>query len=251
MNPFSLTDKIILITGASSGIGRECAMLCSGMGASLVITGRDKKRLNDTFVKMGSSVSHLAISADITDGHQTEALIRSSVERFGRLDGIIHCAGISTTLPLNMVKEKKMDEFFHTNVMGAINLTRLAVRHIPTNGGSIVFITSVMAVTGEAGKSLYSMTKGAMLAASRSLAIELAPRKIRVNCVSPGVVITPMSQKSVYSQSDEALEKIRALHPLGLGSPEDVAGAAVYLLSDAGRWVTGSNIIVDGGYTAR
>ena len=138
--------------------------------------------------------------------------------------------------------------------MGAANnlawvLTKPA--HMAEEGGSLVFITSVMATVGESGKSLYALTKGAVLAAAKSLAIELAPKNIRVNCVSPGVVVSPMSQKSFYSQGEETLNHIKSLHPLGLGTPEDVAAACVYLLSDAARWVTGSNLVVDGGYSAR
>ena len=108
-----------------------------------------------------------------------------------------------------------------------------------------------MGSVGEVGKTLYSMTKGALLSASRSLALELAPKKIRVNCISPGVVDTPMSQSAVYSQSEESLNRIRSLHPLGLGRVEDVAHACVFLLSDEARWITGTNLFVDGGYTAR
>ena len=111
--------------------------------------------------------------------------------------------------------------------------------------------TSVMGIVGEVAKSLYSMTKGALIAGSRSLAIELADRKIRVNCISPGVVVTPMTQKAVYSRDDESMKKVTELHPLGLGTPEDVANACIYLLSDASRWISGTNLIADGGYTAR
>jgi len=251
MNPFSLSGKIVLITGASSGIGRECAILCSRMGAKVIVTGRDATKLNDTVNHLEVKSDHLGIISNLTDVIQTESLISEAIKKFGRIDGLVHSAGISTTLPLNMMKDKKLDEFFHSNVSSAINLTRLLVKHMPADGGSIVYLTSVMAVTGESGKSLYSMTKGALLAAARSLAIELAPKKIRINCISPGVVVTPMSQKSIYSQSEEGIEKIKLLHPLGLGTPEDIAAACVYLLSGAARWVTGLNLIIDGGYTAR
>jgi NAD(P)-dependent dehydrogenase (short-subunit alcohol dehydrogenase family) len=139
------------------------------------------------------------------------------------------------------------------NVYGAMNVTRLLTRrqNISPQGGSIIFISSIMGVAGENGKSLYSMTKGALIAGTRSLAIELAPRKIRVNCISPGVVETPMSNSAIYSQHAESLDKIRNLHPLGLGSPTDVANACTFLLSDASKWITGINLIIDGGYTAR
>ena len=129
---------------------------------------------------------------------------------------------------------EKMEEFFRTNVSGALNLTKHAVKlaHFSEEGGSVIFISSVMGVAGENGKTLYSMTKGALIAAARSMAIELAPRKIRVNTVSPGVVESPMSKNAVYSKDEESLDRIKGLHPLGLGSPEDVANACLFLLSD-------------------
>jgi len=146
-----------------------------------------------------------------------------------------------------------MEEFFRTNVIGAINLTKHAVKsaHFSETGGSVVFISSVMGVAGENGKTLYSMTKGALIAAVRSMAVELAPRKVRVNTVSPGVVESPMSRSAVYSKDEESLNRIRSLHPLGLGKPEDVANACLFLLSDEARWITGTNLVVDGGYLAR
>ena len=253
MNPFSLQGKLILITGASSGIGQQCAITCSQMGATIVGFGRDSDRLEETRRQMINPENHNFTSVDITDHEVVEQAISHAVSLAGKFHGVIHSAGISETLPLRMIKMKKLDEIFQINVAGSINLARLLTRpaNLSDSGGSFVFITSVMATVGESGKSLYALTKGAVLAAAKSLAIELAPRKIRVNCVSPGVVVTPMSKKSFYSQNAEALDYVTKLHPLGLGEPTDVAGACVFLLSDAARWVTGSNIMVDGGYSAR
>ena len=123
--------------------------------------------------------------------------------------------------------------------------------HFSEDGGSIVFISSVMGVVGENGKTLYSMTKGALISAVKSMSVELAPRKIRVNAISPGMVETPMSKNAIYSRNEESLDKLRKMHPLGFGKPEDVANASVFLLSDASRWITGTNLIVDGGYLAK
>lgn len=250
---FSLSKKTILITGASSGIGRKCAVLCSQMGARVMAFGRDEARLDDTLAQMDHPEIHYSASVDMVDGQKLEAAIKVAVARTGKIHGMINCAGISTTLPLRMSSPAKMDEFYKTNVSAAVNLARLVAKpaHISQDGGSLIFITSVMATVGESGKSIYAMTKGALLAASKSLAIELAQKNIRVNCVSPGVVETPMSASSPYSKSPETLDRIRSLHPLGLGKPEDVAAACVFLLSDASRWVTGINLMVDGGYTAR
>jgi len=252
-NPFSLEGKTILITGASSGIGRQCSISCSEMGANVILCGRNEDRLNETNKMMFQPDKHVIWATDLTDYEKIETEFKKIVELCGKIYGVVHSAGISTTLPVRMVTPKKMEEFFQTNVYGAINLTRLMTKkaNFSECGGSIIFISSVMGIVGEVAKSLYCMTKGALISGSRSLALELADRKIRVNCISPGVVITPMAQKAVYNRDEESLNKITCLHPLGLGSPEDVANACIFLLSEASKWITGTNIVVDGGYTAR
>ena len=251
--PFSLADKVILVSGASSGIGRQCAISCSEMGARVIILGRDLERLDETLAATKEPTRHLSYSIDLLDHDKVEVVIKDAVARVGKMHGLINCAGVSTTLPLKMLNSKKMDLFFQTNVYSAINLTRVVSKqsNIADGGASIIFISSVMGVVGEVGKSLYGMTKGALLAASKSLALELAPKKIRVNCISPGVVVTPMSKNAVYSKDEESLARIKSYHPLGLGKAEDVASTCLFLLSDEARWITGTNICVDGGYTAR
>jgi len=252
-NQFTLYDKNIVVSGASSGIGRQCAVSCSEMGARVIILGRNEERLKETLKLMNEPSLHLMYSIDLVEYKKVEEVINSAIVKVGRIHGLINCAGISTTLPAKYVTPEKMDEFFHTNVHSAVNLTRIVIRqpNISKEGGSIIFISSVMGSVGENGKSLYSFTKGALIAGSKSLAIELAPRNIRVNCISPGVVDSPMSKSSAYSRNEESLSKIKAFHPLGLGQPVDIANACIFLLSDASRWVTGTNLIVDGGYTAR
>jgi NAD(P)-dependent dehydrogenase (short-subunit alcohol dehydrogenase family) len=256
MSKFDFTpgnfNKNIIVTGASSGIGSQCAISCSTMGARIVLMGRDKVRLKKTLSQMTGD-GHFIFSVDLLDYTEVERAVGQIIEKDVKIDGLINCAGISTTLSFSLSKPDKMEQFFRTNVIGAMNLTRLIVKKgsFSDKGGSIIFISSVMGSAGEVGKSLYSMTKGAIDAGVRSLAIELAPKKIRVNSISPGVVITPMSQNAVYNRDEESLNKVKALHPLGLGQPDDVANACIYLLSDASRWVTGTNLIVDGGYLAR
>lgn len=253
INPFSLENKTIIVTGASSGLGQQCAISCSYMGARLILLGRDLERLASTLEKMDTSSQHLVFSVDLTNYEKVKEVIQLIVAKTGKINGLVNCAGISTTLPFNMGNPEKMDEFFHVNVHSAMNITRIVTRqfNIYDDGASIVFISSVMGMVGENGKSLYSMTKGALLSGARSLAIELAPRKIRVNCISPGVVDSPMSKNAIYSRNQDSLNRISDLHPLGLGNPEDVAYSCIYLLSDASRWVTGTNLTIDGGYTAR
>lgn len=253
-NPFDLKNKKILITGASSGIGREAAIVFSKLGAKIILLARDQKRLEETKDCLINSEDHLIISVDISDYDQMESKIQEIKKEVNKIDGIVHAAGISSTIPLRSINEKKLRDHFEINVNASIILTKylLSRRHaLVREGASIVFISSVMGSVGEVGKTAYAMTKGALIAGVKSLAIELALKSIRVNAVSPGVVITPLSSVSFYSQNKERLDKIRAIHPLGLGKPEDVANACAYLISDASKWVTGTNIIVDGGYTAR
>jgi NAD(P)-dependent dehydrogenase (short-subunit alcohol dehydrogenase family) len=251
--PFSLEGKNIIVTGASSGIGRQCSITCSRMGARVALLGRDLTRLEETLDMMDQYSSHTIFSVDLLDYEKIAETIDKIVQKHGRIDGLINGAGISTTLPLNSLTPRKMEEFFRTNVTGAVNLTQHAVKqtHFSKEGGSVIFISSVMGVAGENGKTLYSMTKGALISATRSMAIELASRRIRVNAVSPGVVESPMSKNAVYSRNEESLNRIKTMHPLGLGKPEDVANACLFLLSDEARWITGTNLIVDGGYLAR
>lgn len=252
-NVFQLNNKTVLVTGASSGIGRACAVECSKAGANIIAVARNEERLEETMEQLSGPDGHQSAIVELTDYPEVDRFMESLKNDGKKVDGLINCAGISTTLPLRLLTPEKLQPYFETNVASAVYLTKWAVRNAlaPDSGSSILFISSVMGSVGEAGKVIYSLTKGAVLAASRSLAIELASKNIRVNCISPGVVETPMSDSAVYSRDEEAREKISRLHPLGLGVPEDVAYAAVYLLSDASRWVTGSNLFVDGGYTAR
>lgn len=250
---FSLSQKRIVVTGASSGIGRACALACSAMGAELILVGRNRDELQKTQDQTAHPAACRILAVDLTQFDAVTSAFSALLKETGPVDGLIHAAGISTTLPFRNVNPEKLQHFFTVNTAAALHLTQLLLKpgHFNSGGGSVVYLTSVMSQVGESAKLLYSMSKGALLAASRSLAVELAPKKIRVNCVAPGVVDTPMSQQAYYSQNPELKARITALHPLGLGSPEDVAGACVYLLSDAARWITGTQLMVDGGYTAR
>ena len=253
MNPFSLKDKKIIITGASSGLGRACAILFSQLGAIIVLMGRDENRLIETRKNMLNPENHLIISLDLTNIDAIEAHIKEAYSKLGTFDGLVHCAGISATLPLRLINEDKLNTFFQTNVYSAIYLCKILSKpkYMNEKGGSFVLISSIMGHVGEVGKTIYSLTKGALLAGTKSMALELAQKKIRVNCVSPGVIITPMTSAQPYNESEESLNLIKSYHPLGLGEPNDVANACAYLISDASKWVTGTNLMVDGGYTAK
>jgi len=250
-NPFSLSGKNILITGASSGIGRQCAITVNALGAFVILIGRSKERLKETSNALNNG-EFLTLATDITAYDKTVDGLEKLVGNL-KVDGLIHAAGISTTLPLRNSTPEKLQAFFETNVFAAINITKLLTKKkfANPNGMSIVFLASVMGIVGESGKTIYSLTKGALVAGTKSLALELANKKIRVNCVSPGVVETPMSSNAVYAQNPLAYDKIKSKHPLGLGKAEDIANTCAFLLSDGASWITGTNIIVDGGYTAR
>jgi len=253
MNKFGLQNKTIIVTGASSGIGRESALLGSEMGANVILFGRNEERLEVTLSSLNTDVLSKYFAFDLTDFSGAEKIISELPGEFLPVSGLVNCAGISTTLPVKLVTPQKINDFFNINVTASFNLARLVSKKgiISENGGSIIFISSVMGIVGEIGKTIYGLSKGALISGAKSLALEFAMKNIRVNCVSPGVVDTPMSQKSVYSRNEDSLDKIRNLHPLGLGTPLDVANLVVFLLSDASRWITGTNIIIDGGYTVR
>ncbi|NOR28401.1 MAG: SDR family oxidoreductase [Lutibacter sp.] len=253
-NPFSLLGKRILITGASSGIGREVAIVLSKLGATTILFGRDRERLQITKNMLQNATEHLIYSVDLLDSEKVMFVIHDMKERGFNIDGVINCAGISSTIVLRSITEEKLQNHFNINVNSGVLLIKnllLKKYSLLNEGGSIVFMSSVMGLVGEVGKTTYAMTKGALIAGVKSLAIELALKKIRVNTISPGVVKTPMSSASFYSKNEESLKKIELLHPLGIGNVEDIANACVYLISDASKWVTGSNLIVDGGYSAR
>lgn len=249
-NPFSLNGKKILVTGASSGIGQQCAISCSHMGAIVVLVARNEERLRNTILQMHGN-NHYYFVCDLTIQSEVDKLVQNVKNNLGPIDGIINCAGISTTIPLKLMDANKVYEFFKTNVFSGIELTRqfCKIGYLNKEGASIIFLSSVMGCVGENGKSLYSMTKGALISAVRSLACEYAKRNIRFNAISPGAIITPINKDLPHIKNEELRKKLEEKHLLGLGKTSDVANAAIYLLSDASRWVTGQNFIIDGGYT--
>lgn len=251
-NPFSLNGKTILVTGASSGIGRQCAIDCSKMGAKVVLVARNEERLNETRAQMEGE-GHLVIAQDLTNFEAIPETVKQIVEKVGPLDGALHCAGISNTESLKLYGVKRLEEFFRANVFGAVMLTKeiCKLKNYNKDGVSIVFFASVAAVVGESCKSAYSITKGALISTTRALAVEYSKKKIRVNSVSPGVIEPPINANQNYMKDPVLRAQFEAKHLLGLGQCTDISNACIYLLSNASRWVTGQNLIVDGGYTVR
>ncbi|MDD2228159.1 MAG: SDR family oxidoreductase [Candidatus Cloacimonetes bacterium] len=249
-NPFDLSGKNIIITGTSSGIGRACAIECSRAGAKLSLIGRDATRLADTYEALEGK-GHLMISQDISDYESIESLVVESVMKLGPIDGFVHSAGVELVLPVKLMTPAHFENIFAVNVFAAFEFARQIAKkkYIRASGGSMVFIASVAGIKAEAAKIGYSSSKAALINGVRSLALEFASKKIRTNCVSPAVCLTKMSQAFLDKLSEEARMKLISQHPLGLGVPEDVAYSCIFLLSSASRWITGSNLVTDAGYS--
>lgn len=242
-NPFSLEGKKILITGASSGIGKAIAIECSKMGANLIITARNEQRLSDTHCQLQGD-GHKCIMADLTKDDELAELL-SSIDK---LDGVVLCPGIGITSPLKMASPKKIEQVFHTNFYSLVELTRLLQKNRKLNdSASIIALSSVSChSTLNYGHGIYGASKAALSIWMKYLAKEIANKRIRVNCIVPGMIETPLIENSSYSSED--LAKDMSLYPLKrYGKPEEVAYAAIYLLSDASLWVTGTDLIIDGG----
>lgn len=244
-NPFFLQGKTILVTGASSGIGATTAVECSKMGAIVIVTGRNEERLKQTFDHLDTSfgANHLMMIADLTD----EASLNSIVEQIDILDGVVNNAGVNRVKPVTFIKQDDLDYVFQINTWAAVNLTRLLCKKKKLRkNGSIVFTSSVSAFFNAPGRALYAGSKAALTAFMRSFAIELADKGIRANAVHPGLVETKLIAENL---TEEELRNNLKEYPLNrFGKPEDVAWAIIYLLSDASTWVTGTSLIVDGGF---
>lgn len=247
-----LKNKNIIITGASSGIGQSTSILCSKLGARVLLIGRREEKLKEVISEMNDPSNQSYLVGDITYHDEFELNFKEKLKSFGKVDGIVHSAGIEMTRPLKMLKTKSLNEVMQLNLFSPINITRiLSGRGIFNEiGGSIIFISSIVGVLGQPGKVGYSASKGALISASKSLALELASKKIRVNSVLPAMVKTEMSINLLEKLPDDAKIKIEDMHPLGIGSPDDVANAVVFLLSDLSKWITGTSMIVDGGYSS-
>ena len=244
-NFFSLENKTILITGASSGIGKATAIACSKMGAKIIITGRNLERLSETFNELEPG-EHFMFVADLTDKNDREILINS----IDKLDGIVHSAGIVRHMLFSYFKENHFDEMMDINFKIPLLLTQQLLKQKKiSNAGSVVFITSISGITSSfIGGTTYSASKGALNGLIKGLALEYASKKIRFNGVMPAMVETSIIAKSDVTQ--EQLDLDRQKYPLKrYGKPEEVAYAVIYLLSDASAWTTGTNILLDGGRT--
>ena len=244
-NPFSLEGKIILVTGASSGIGRAIAIECSKMGATVILSARNEERLHETLLQMEGS-GHMLIVADLNKEDERKKLIDISPI----LDGLVNCAGITKTLPFPFVGAEVLTTVMNVNFTAPILMSaELVKRKKFSKDSSIVFVSSISGVTcAVKGNSMYSASKGAINGIAKNMALDLASKGVRVNCVNPGQIDTSILDEGIITPEQLIEDKKR--YPLKrYGKPEEVAYAVIYLLSDASSWVTGSNLVIDGGFT--
>ena len=241
-NPFSLQGKTVLVTGASSGIGRQTAVECSKLGARLVVTARNEERLQETLTMLEGD-GHAALTADLTKAEDVQRL----AEVCPALDGVVHNAGIVRSKPIAFYAREDLDAVFSANAFAPMLLNRwLLKKKKLAQGGSIVFTSSVASVRANLGNGIYGSSKAALTAYMRYCAKELATKRIRVNAVHPGMVETKLIHGDAYSE--ENLKRNMERYPLGrYGRPEEIAWAIIYFLSDASAWTTGTSLFVDGG----
>ena len=242
-NPFSLRGKTILVTGASSGIGKEIAIVCSKMGAEVVVTGRNVERLSQTYSQL-SGINNLQYAADLTDTFQIEQL----VSQLPSLTGVVHCAGIGDRSLLKMIKEDNLTKVMRTNFESPVLLQKVLLKRkklIPS--ASIVFVASRAPFAPKIGNGVYAASKGALIAYAKVLGLEVANQLMRVNCICPAMVWTEFVERDSQLTGVDYHEAEKAYPLKRYGQPEDIANLAVYLLSDASSWMTGSCIDITGG----
>ncbi|WP_340394761.1 SDR family oxidoreductase [Paenibacillus sp. FSL E2-0177] len=251
MNPYSLEGKSIVVFGASSGIGQVTAQFLSTLGARLILTGRSKDKLIDTLQNMENTKDHLVKTLDLQYPDRVRDWLKEVVQETGtKLDGMVYSAGIHYFTPLRSINHDHMQQMLNININSVIQLLgSFSNRNITNDNSSVVLLSSISAIAGEKGAAGYSAAKGAINSIVKSAAVELAQRQIRVNSIMPGIVETEMSKKIENSLGEATFAQVKNKHLLGIGKPEDIAFCIGYLLAPASRWVTGTNMVIDGGYT--
>lgn len=241
-NPFTLAGKQILVTGASSGIGKGIALACAKMGATVIVTGRNVERLNETLNQL-SEGDHKAVSADLTKAEDIDRL----VSELPKLDGLVQCAGVGSRVACKMLTQADIDHIMKPNLEAPVLLQAAILAKKKINkAASIVYIASRAADAPTVGNAIYSASKGAIISYAKCLALELAPRQIRVNCICPAMVWTDLIIQDGLTK--EEMEEAQLKYPLKrYGQPEDIANLAIYMLSDASAWMTGSAVDLTGG----
>lgn len=242
-----IKEKKILITGATSGIGLALCESLLNSNCNVIAVGRDENKISYLKNKYEGFFKFISLDLNLFDEYSKIFDNTLGGEKF---DGFVHCAGIEETLPLTMYNVESVKKIFDINVFSGIELLRYFSKKKHSNdGASVVYLSSVMGELGQPGKVGYCSTKAAVLGIVRASSLELSKKRFRVNAVSPGVVNTPMTQKLFSQMEDQNIQRIKDMHPLGVGEVEDVVPLIVFLLSDNSRWITGQNIKIDGGYS--
>lgn len=252
-NPLTIEGKTIAVTGAASGIGHQCAIDFAKAGAHLVLLDLNREALDATAAECRQyNVTAVCCACDLTDTSTVESLIDDAVQQVGPIHGLLHAAGIEKTLPFNKFTSDDYQRIYAVNVISGLNLVSiLSKKKNRGDKAKYVLIASITALVGRPGVTAYAASKGALVSAIKTMALELASKGVTINCISPGTILTPLMENMLASLSEEQREERKAGFPMGLGTPSDIANTAMFLLSDGARWITGQNIVVDGGYTSR
>ena len=239
------------MTGASSGIGRATCKTLSQLGARLVMVGRNAANLEETHSGCTPNAHRVEVF-DLAETDEIPAWLQRLAQAEGPLSAVVHCAGVQLVLPLRQCSASHFDEVMAINVNAAVGLAKgLRQPEVHQKGGSLVLLASVMGLVGTPGRAIYCASKGAIIALTKSLALEMARDNLRVNCVAPAYVKTEMFASLENSLGPEQIAMIQRAHPLGIGEASDVANAIAFLIAESGRWITGSTLVVDGGYSAQ
>ncbi len=242
-SPFSLKDKTILLTGASSGIGRQTCISIANMGANVILTARNQEKLQETLSKMKGN-NHQIILADLTD----DAQLNNLVEQLPKLDGLVHCAGIVIVRPIRFLDKKELQDMLDINYLAPSLLSNAVLKkRLMNKGGAFVFISSLGSSQPYFGGSGYSGSKGAISSFSKTLALEYCKKGIRSNVISPASIKTDIFEEMEEMLDKDFIEKYAAKYPLGIGLAEDVANMVIFLLSPASKWITGMDFQMEGG----
>ena len=247
-----LKGKKILITGASSGIGADSAEKFAQYGAELILLGRNEDKLSEVKSSLNNSHLHFIVKSDLAKDDEAFKVITNLPKEFLPLNGVFHSAGKELIKPISLTKSSDFKDLVSTTVQAAISISRaLAKKNIMFDNSSVVFMSSVSAISGTPGLTAYSACKSALIGLTKSLALEFAHRKIRFNCLLSGAVISPMHERLLKNLSVKSIEDYESKHPLGFGDKSDISNITTFLMSEASKWITGSSISVDGGYSAK
>jgi len=249
-DPLDLSGRTVLVTGASSGIGRDAAIFLSQCNARVILCARNRERLEQTAAQLNGP-GHRIEAFDLAAADEIPARLKTLCEDTGPLHGLVHCGGVHSALPLRVLTVEKLEQVLRINVSSAAMLAKgFRQKGCSSPGSSIVLVSSVAGLVGEAGVPAYAASKAAIIGLCKTLAMELAVQGIRVNCVAPGFVKTEMGERLGAMLTPEQLAALEAKHPLGFGTPRDVSYGIAFLLAGTARWITGTTLVIDGGYTA-